>query len=108
MNAPSVEHRGRLFRKYVVLFVALVSGALFASGALEIYFSYQENKVALVTPAAREGDGRGRRASSSSCARSSTRSAGRPQPQLVAPRPPSSSAASTTSDSCARCRRSPR
>ena len=42
-----VRPRGRLFRKYVVLFVALVSGALVVSGALEIYFSYEENKVAL-------------------------------------------------------------
>ena len=41
--------RGSLFRKYAVLFVILVSGALFTSGALEIYFSYQENKEALVT-----------------------------------------------------------
>ena len=41
--------RGSLFRKYAVLFVALVSGALFSSGLLEIYFSYQENKEALVT-----------------------------------------------------------
>ena len=40
--------RGSLFRKYAVLFVVLVSGALFTSGALEIYFSYQENKEALV------------------------------------------------------------
>jgi signal transduction histidine kinase len=40
--------RGRLFWKYVVLFVVLVSGALLASGAIEIYFSYQENKAALV------------------------------------------------------------
>lgn len=39
--------RGRLFWKYVVLFVALISGALLASGGLEIYFSYQENKTAL-------------------------------------------------------------
>src|SRR5262245_6649237 len=42
------EYRGRLFKKYVVFFVALVSGALVTSGALEIYFSYQENKAALV------------------------------------------------------------
>jgi len=41
--------RGSLFRKYAVLFVVLVSGALFTSGFLEIYFSYQENKEALVT-----------------------------------------------------------
>ena len=40
--------RGRLFWKYVVLFVTLISGALLASGGLEIYFSYQENKTALV------------------------------------------------------------
>jgi signal transduction histidine kinase len=40
--------RGSLFRKYAVLFVALVSGALVASGTLEIYFSYQESKEALV------------------------------------------------------------
>ena len=40
--------RGKLFRKYVVLFVGLVSGALLASGATEIYFSYQENKAGLV------------------------------------------------------------
>jgi signal transduction histidine kinase len=41
--------RGSLFRKYAVLFVVMVSGALVTSGALEIYFSYQENKEALVT-----------------------------------------------------------
>ncbi len=47
MPAPA-KPRGRLFRKYVVLFVVLVSGALLASGLIEIYFSYQENKSALV------------------------------------------------------------
>ena len=40
--------RGRLFRKYVVIIVVLVSGALLTSGAIEIYFSYQENKAALI------------------------------------------------------------
>jgi len=40
--------RGRLFKKYAVPFAALVSAALLASGAIEIYFSYQENKSALV------------------------------------------------------------
>ncbi len=48
MTTPGVARRGRLFRKYVVVFVVLVSGALLTSGALEIYFSYQENKAALV------------------------------------------------------------
>ena len=42
-----VRPRGRLFRKYIVLFAAVVSGVLLASGALEIYFSYQEAKAAL-------------------------------------------------------------
>jgi signal transduction histidine kinase/HAMP domain-containing protein len=41
--------RGRLFRKYVALFTLLVSGALLASGVVEIYFSYQENKAALLS-----------------------------------------------------------
>jgi len=43
-----VRVRGRLFWKYVVLFVVLVSGSLVMSGLVEIYFSYQENKTALV------------------------------------------------------------
>jgi len=46
---PSLgKPRGNLFRKYVALFVTLVSGALLASSLIEIYFSYQENKTALV------------------------------------------------------------
>ena len=40
--------RGSLFRKYVVLFVALVSFALIASGGVQLYFTYQENKQALL------------------------------------------------------------
>ena len=43
-----VRSRGKLFRKYVVLFVAMVTGALLASGLIEIYFSYVENKAGLV------------------------------------------------------------
>jgi signal transduction histidine kinase len=42
-------HRSRLFWKYVIVLLFLVSGALVTSGAVEIYFSYQENKAALVT-----------------------------------------------------------
>ncbi len=41
--------RGRLFRKYFLLILALVCGALLISGAIGIYFSYQENKVALAS-----------------------------------------------------------
>jgi signal transduction histidine kinase/HAMP domain-containing protein len=43
-----VMPRRRLFLKYVVVFVGLVSGALLASGAVEIYFSYRESTAALV------------------------------------------------------------
>jgi signal transduction histidine kinase len=43
-----VTPRGRLFRKYVIVFAGLVSGALLASGAIELYFSYHENREALV------------------------------------------------------------
>ncbi len=38
----------RLFQKYAALFVGLVVGALLASGAVETYFSYQENKELLL------------------------------------------------------------
>ena len=40
--------RGRLFWKYVVLFVLLGSGVPVTSGLIEIYFSFQENKSDLV------------------------------------------------------------
>jgi GAF domain-containing protein/signal transduction histidine kinase len=40
--------RSRLFIKYVILFVAVVSLALVANGAFDIYFSYQEQKASLV------------------------------------------------------------
>jgi signal transduction histidine kinase/DNA-binding response OmpR family regulator len=38
----------RLFRKYVVVFLALVGGVLMASSLVELYFSYQETKRAIV------------------------------------------------------------
>jgi len=44
-----VIHRGRLFRRYFVLILVLVSGALIVSGAIGVYFSYQENKAALAS-----------------------------------------------------------
>ncbi|HEX7786986.1 MAG TPA: ATP-binding protein [Methylomirabilota bacterium] len=39
--------RRRLLWKYVIFFSLLVTGALVANGAIETYFSYQENKEAL-------------------------------------------------------------
>jgi signal transduction histidine kinase len=40
--------RGRLFRKYVALFVLVVMVALLTNGLFEIWFSYQEHKASLV------------------------------------------------------------
>ena len=37
--------RNRLFRKYVVPFVAVVSGALLTNGIVEIYFTYTEARA---------------------------------------------------------------
>ena len=42
-------HRGKLFRKYFVLILSLVSFTLLASSAIGLYFSYQENKAALAS-----------------------------------------------------------
>ncbi len=45
-GAPAL--RSRLFLKYVALFVAVVSLALLANGAFEIWFSYQDHKASLI------------------------------------------------------------
>ena len=47
--APRRLHRGRLFRKYFLLILALVCGTLIISGGIGLYFAYQENKVALAS-----------------------------------------------------------
>src|SRR5262245_5490529 len=39
--------RGRLFRKYVLLFIGLVSFVLLINSALDFWFTYDENKAAL-------------------------------------------------------------
>ncbi len=44
---PPRTFRGRLFRKYLLLILVLVGGALLTSGAVSIYFGYQENKAAI-------------------------------------------------------------
>jgi signal transduction histidine kinase/CheY-like chemotaxis protein len=54
ISVPFVLPTGRgrrqpLFRKYAAVFVILVCGALISSGALQLYFSYQENQAALFT-----------------------------------------------------------
>src|SRR5213083_3709965 len=50
--APPAEKalrvRGKLFRKYVALFLSVVCIALLTNGLSEIWFSYQEHKTALI------------------------------------------------------------
>ncbi|MBI1846361.1 MAG: GAF domain-containing protein [Candidatus Rokubacteria bacterium] len=43
-----MARRGRLFAKYALVFASLVGIALLANGLVELYFSYQEHKAALV------------------------------------------------------------
>ena len=50
--APSAQPgllRGRLFRKYLLLIISLVSVALLVSGGIGLYFSYQEHRAALAS-----------------------------------------------------------
>jgi len=42
------KRQGQLFRKYVLVFVALVGGTLVASTLLQLYFSYQESQGSLL------------------------------------------------------------
>lgn len=46
-NTASSSRRSRLFRKYVLLLVGLVAGALLISGGFSLYFLYQHEKNAL-------------------------------------------------------------
>src|SRR5882757_9455601 len=46
--APNMSVRTKLFRKYVALFVTIVCAALLANGLLDIWFSYQDHKDALI------------------------------------------------------------
>ena len=55
--APQAAIRGRLFRKYVALFVGVVCGALLANGLFEIWFSYQEHKASLISIQRGQADG---------------------------------------------------
>jgi signal transduction histidine kinase len=47
-EASAPHPRSRLFRKYALLFGTLVAAALIASGGIEVWFSYQESKAALL------------------------------------------------------------
>ena len=45
---PSGQRQGRLYRKYVAFFVALVSGVLLTSSLIQLYFTYTENQDAVI------------------------------------------------------------
>jgi signal transduction histidine kinase len=45
--AAETEPRGRLFRRYLFLILALVTGALLIPSSISLYFSYQETLAAL-------------------------------------------------------------
>jgi signal transduction histidine kinase len=47
-SAPALKPRGRLFTKYVALFVAVVCVALVTNASFEIWFFYQEHKDSLI------------------------------------------------------------
>ena len=47
--APGRAYRGRLFRKYLLLILSLVSVGLLASGGISVYFAYRENTAALAS-----------------------------------------------------------
>src|SRR6478752_8924484 len=47
-DAAAAPPRRRLFRKYALLFIALVGAALLITSGIDFWFSYQENKAALV------------------------------------------------------------
>ena len=48
LASPIIQPRRRLFRKYALLFVALVGTALLINSGFDFWFSYQENKDALL------------------------------------------------------------
>ncbi len=48
VGAAAARKRGRLFRKYALSVIALVGAALLINSAFDFWFSYQENKAALV------------------------------------------------------------
>jgi signal transduction histidine kinase len=48
VRLPSLTVRGRLFTKYVALFVAVVCVALVTNGLFAVWFFYQEHKTSLI------------------------------------------------------------
>src|SRR5258706_805737 len=60
-SKPVAPPRGRLVRKYALLFTALVGVAMIGSSALDFWFTYQENKEALVRVQQEKADAAARR-----------------------------------------------
>ncbi len=47
--APHRGHRGKLFRKYLLLIMSLVTAALLVAGGISLYFSYKGYEAALAS-----------------------------------------------------------
>src|SRR6516164_9349040 len=58
---PAPRPRGRLLRKYALLFIALVGVALIVNSALDFWFSYQQHKEALLRVQQEKADAAARR-----------------------------------------------
>ncbi|HET8876549.1 MAG TPA: GAF domain-containing protein [Casimicrobiaceae bacterium] len=48
-SSANSAYRGRLFRRYLLLIITLVTIALLASGVISVYFTYQETTAALAS-----------------------------------------------------------
>ena len=90
--------RGRLFRKYVGLFLAVVCVALLTNGLSEIWFSYQEHKASLIRIQREQAEAAAPRSASSS-RKSRARSAG---PRSCPGRPARSTSGASTACGCLR------
>ena len=99
---------GRLSRKYIIVLVALVTGTLLASGAIEIYSSYDENKDALVALQREKARGAAYRIETFVQGDRAPARLDHPAAAGARRRPRSSSAASTPSACSGRCCPSPR
>ena len=94
---------GRLSRKYIIVLVSLVAGTLLASGAVEIYFSYEENKEALVALQREKARRRRLQHRELRARRSSASSAGPPSPSWSRAAAASEQRRVDSSASCGRC-----
>ena len=103
-RAPVSGLHGRLFRKYLLLLVGLVSFVLLINAGLHFWFSYNENKAALFRVQQEKAKSAAHRIEEFVEEIDASSAGRRPR---NGPRVRSSSAASTIFACCAKCRPSP-